>query len=198
MNEPIERAQEITGKVTARQLLAVVRAGERLYMHGKAVYNRPSYSDAFTFEVSAPKKTNGVEITARIEVPGYVSNGETSERKVHTDSLDGHAWTTYCNAFRPTSGFWHIGYGERIRDVLELLPGDAEVSFHVYLDAGTNELLVCAETSVRGGRFTESGLHSDHLYLVAECNVRGKKRERRFLIDVSTGAHNSARFGYQR
>jgi hypothetical protein len=194
MNEPIERAQEDTGKVTARQLLTVVRAGDRVYMHGAATPNRPSYSDAFVFDVSAATRGPGkVEQTTRLRVPGYVSSGNTSERKRNVSQSDGHVWMTYGEAFKPMSGFWSVCSHERLVDILELLPADAHVAIHVYLDAGTNELLVCSDVTLPNGR--ESGLHSDWLVLVAEYTVRGKRRERRFIVDTSTGAHNSARFG---
>jgi hypothetical protein len=80
--------------------------------------------------------------------------------------------------------------------VLELLPRDAEVSFEISLDAGTNEYLIRAECPMNYG--TQSGLHADRFTLIAEYESRGKRKARRFLIDTSCVAHNSARFGAPR
>jgi hypothetical protein len=210
MNESVERAQETTGKVTARQLLALVRKGsDSLYMHGEAVHGRPSYSDAFTFTVSAVEKrerfkaidgstVRGAETTTTLDVPGWVSNGNTSKttERMHTDSYDGRSYRVvrYSEAFSPTKGFWPLYRNDSLLNVLELLPGDALVSFHVYLDAGTNEYLVRASAPMNFS--TESGLHCDKLFLVAEHMVRGKAKTRSFCIGSSCGPHNTARFGY--
>lgn len=202
MNEPTEFAQGVTGKLTAKQLRIAIREARRMrgdfrmFAHGVAVEGRASYSDAFVFELSLAvedRKAASKSCTV-VKVPGWVSNGSTSERKEHMSETDGHRWTTYAEAYRPTRGFWSLFSTEgALYDLLCLLPGDAEVAFHVYLDAGSNEYLIRAECPM--GRFSESGLHSDHFYLVSTSTVRGKRREQRFLIDVSTGAHNSARFG---
>lgn len=201
MNEAIERAQARTGKVTARQLLETIRAGgDSLFMHGEAPHDRPSYSDAFVFTLTSTRKDRktDVETSTKLDVPGYVSNGSTSETKEHTRNEDGqiHTWKTQPTAFRPVRGFWSLRYNENLRNVLELLPRDAEVAFHVYLDAGTHEYLIRAVCDMQFGR--EEGLHADRLYLVVATTERGKRKERRFLIDTSTGPHNSARFGSPR
>jgi len=199
MNEPIQRAQQRTGRVTARQLLACIRAGQdSLYTHGKAVFDRPSYSDAFTFTVTSvhqdktfPRTVRAshtdVETVTKLDVPGYVSNGHTSAVEQRT-STDGRKYNRYTEAFRPDGGFWSLSYctRDRLVDALSLLPGEAEIAFYVYLDAGTNETLV------------DAGLHGDHLYLVASTVRRGKAKVRSFLLDVSTGPHNTARFGAYR
>jgi hypothetical protein len=213
VNESVERAQERTGPVTARQLLALVRkvrkGEDSLYLHGKAVHGRPSYSDAFIFTISAVERHDAfkaidgrtmrdVETTTTLDVPGWVTDGHTSkaEETTHTDSYNGREYKVarYTEAFRPTKGFWSLTYNETLRDVLELLPGDALVSLHVYLDAGTNEYLVRASAPMNFG--TEQGLHGDRLYLVAAHTVRGKAKTRRFLLCSTCGPHNTARFGY--
>lgn len=197
INEPVEFCQKRTGKVTARQLLDVVRSGnDSVYMHGEAAIDRASYSDAFVFTVSAVSKYGKAEKVTKIDVPGWVSNGQTSVTR--ECSNEGARWTVYANAYRPSQGFWYIDRHKdgRLAAILELLPRDAEVSFHVYLDAGTNEYLVTATSKLH--HYVETGLHADSLFLVAQWSERGKVKERTFLIDTSCGAHNSARFGSPR
>jgi hypothetical protein len=203
MNHSTEIAQGTTGKVTAKQLLAVVRhatqsrfSGGSVFMHADAVYGRPSYSDAFTFDLSATDRWDSRQaITTKITVPGCVRGGHTSKREDR--EYDGRTEKHFCEAYKPTRGHWSLMCRERsLADVLELLPRDAEVSFEVHLDAGTNQYLANAVTTPGSG--TERGLHADHLYLVAKVTTRGKAREMRFLIDTTAGAHNSARFGSPR
>lgn len=205
INEPIEHAQKTTGKVTAKQLLTALRAGDgKAGLHGRAAHERASYSDSFVFlaRTSRKDRKSGAEQVTEIEVPGWVSNGTTSETEEHTAAPDSglsrRRWFTYSNAFRPMKGFWWLfAAEERLRDALECLPGDAQVSFHVALDHGTSELHIGA--TVTTDFATYKGLHTDHLYLVAECKGRnGKSKTRTFLIDASTGVHNTARFGSPR
>jgi hypothetical protein len=196
--EGVERAQKSTGKVTAGALLETVRFGcDSLYVHARAVHDRPSYSDAFVFTLSAVQKgKNKSETTQKLDVPGSVRNGNTSERKEHQSTESGK-WVTYSEAFQPTSGFWSLGGGrDRLVDVLELLPRDAEVSFEIALDAGTNELLVRSDVQTNYG--VERGLHADRFSLVVEHKVRGRTKVRRYTVDTSCCAHNTARFGVGR
>jgi hypothetical protein len=180
MNEPIEHAQKTTGRVTARDLLALLKAGaDSLTLHGEADPTRASYSDAFVFTVGTTSRTGPrVEQTHTLEAPGWVSNGYTSDRETRT--YEGRSYPKYATAFRPTRGFWFLSYcRDRLLSLLEILPKNAEISFFVYLDAGTSETL------------TNAGLHADWLYLVT--GHRGKRRD--YLLDVSTTDHGSARFG---
>jgi hypothetical protein len=200
LNEPVEHAQKTTGVVTAKALVTVIRAarGGDVSLHGHTAHDRASYSDAFVFEVTATDRGNGrdkVERRTTIEVPGYVSNGHTSTREERT--FDGSKVVAYREVYRPLKGHWWLSYqADRVLDILELLPSDAEVSFHVYLDAGTCELLVRAEAPMNYERI--QGLHGDALYLEASYLVRGKRKVRRFLLDTQVSAHNSARFGSPR
>lgn len=198
MNEPIERAQALTGKVTARALLALARKGSAIGIHGTAVHDRPSYSDAFTFEcrVKVKDRKSGSETSTTLDVPGYVSNGNTSAREIRKSTLDANGWMAYTDTFRPERGFWYLYSHDRLCDLLEILPPDCEVALWVYLDAGTNENLIRAEADM--GYSKEQGMHADRLYLVAKTTTRGKVKTREFLIDCSTGWHNSARFGWAR
>lgn len=169
MNEPTEHAQKRTGAVTVRALLAVLRGCASASLHGYAAPERASYSDSFIFDVTAKHETKGIETRKTLAVPGWVSNGTTDDGSTH----------------RPEKGFWWLyGVTDRIVDVLDLLPANAEVAFHVYQDAGTNPSLADAK------------LHADHLYLCASYPYRGKRVTRTYMIDTHTGKHNSARFGY--
>lgn len=203
MNEPIDYAQKTTGKVTAKQVLACIRAGgDSLYLHGVAAYDRASYSDAFIFTMSSVHKTRRregegrpVETTTKLEIPGYVSNGRTSERETRQGGVGFGPYTEFTGVFKPLKGFWSLTGGENtvIRDVLEVLPGDAEIAFRVALDYGTHEYLVRADIPMNHETF--HGLHADHLYLVATYTVRGKRKTREYLIDTQIIPHNTARFG---
>lgn len=191
MNEPIVRAQVETGKVKAKQLLDLVRFGGRLFMHGLATYGRPSYSDSYIFEVTSKreKTSRSCEESRMLAVPGYVSNGNTSKREEN-----GSKYMRYVEAYRPLEGFWSFSCGrENLLAILDLLPRDAEVAFFVYLDAGTNELLVRADVKLPWG--DEQGLHADKVCLIASWTSRGNRVVREFMIDSSCGAHNSGRFG---
>jgi hypothetical protein len=204
MNESIETAQACTGKTTAGQLREVIRYGVKsCYMRGHATPERESYSNAFTFTLTAIESENykaGYIAEKKLNVPGHVSNGSTSLRKEHTSLSDSSKWTTYDEAYRPLQGFWSLSLGarERLLDVLDLLPKDAEVAFRVYLDSGTNGYLIAAECKMGYHNYPESGLHTDSLYLIVRQNVRGKEKVREFLLDWNTTAHNSARFGSPR
>jgi len=198
-NEPTEFSETLTGKVTAKALLACVKLGsDSLSLHAVAAVGRASYSDAFVFEITARRteRKKNAETTSRLDVPGYVSNGHDSTREERV--FEGRKVVSYAGVHRPTKGHWFLSYAprERLLDVLELLPSEAEVSFFVYLDAGTNENLIRADVHTNYG--TEQGLHSDHLYLEATWVSRGKRVVRRYLVDVSTGSHNTARFGVGR
>lgn len=192
MNEPIQCAQKQTGKVTAKALLEIVRQGDRHFFHGRATHNRESYSDSFIFEFTSKQTAtkDRVETSRTLDVPGWVSNGNTSAREERT--YDGRRYWRYVDVYRPTSGFEQID-SELLRDVLEVLPIDAEVGFHVYLDAMTSELLVSADSKLH--YMTEQGLHGDKVYLVAWYERRGKRVQRKFIVSAHVCAHNSARFG---
>lgn len=197
MNEPTEFAVRTqTGVTYAKMLLAVVREGtEGLSLHGYATPDRASYSDSFSFEIKGVQKQHAspkehscyTTSTCSVRVPGWVNNGHTSERAPGANNFSG--------VHRPLTGFWYLSGDprDRMRDILELLPGGAEISFQVYLDAGTNELLIRADVLMTYDHHI--GLHGDHLYMHATYNVRGKPKTRTFLIDTHTSAHNSARFG---
>jgi hypothetical protein len=198
--EPIDCAQKHTGVVTAHTLLQLVRkATDSLYMHGRAVHDRASYSNAFIFDMSATEKSGRVETAHKLDLPGEVSNGNTSARTLRksSDGVFGD-YMNYTETFRPERGFWSLGLcgRDRLIDVLELLPRDAEVSFRVELDANTNEYHVRATCAMN--RETVEGLHGDRLVLHVESTVRGKRKVRSYIIDTSTGAHNTARFGVSR
>jgi len=201
MNGSVEDAVKHTGQVTAKQLREVIRAfpranDRRRFMHGRIPYDRPSYSSAFIFTVRCVnrEREKRTETEAKIDVPGYVSNGHTSQRETRTH--ENSTWQVYSEPYRPRHGFWSLDHLDTLETALELLPADASVAFHVYLDAGTHEYLIRADASMQFG--TEHGLHADQLYLVASFMKRGKPVELRFLLDTSIGAHNSARFGAPR
>ena len=198
MNEPIEHAQRIHGKTTAKQLLDVCKHGyEALSLHGEPTLDRASYSDSFTFEIRARKDRDDKEARTLTGIAGYVSNGQTSH--VEEVRLPGGARYLRANeGYRPTSGFWFLTGcpRERLIPVLELLPKNATVAFYVYLDAGTHDLLLSADCKMHA--YSEKGLHGDHLYLKASYMKNDKEKQVEFLIDSHVSAHNTARFGSPR
>lgn len=144
-----------------------------------------SWSDAAIGTMTFKKEVKGVETFTEVrDIPCVIRNGHTNE--IETYTYDGRTRERYSGVYKPTKGFWYLAYNETLLAVLEGLPARAEVSFEVYLDAGTNEPLVKAR------------MHSDFLYLVAKWTSGKKTVTRRFLIDVSTGEHNTARFGNSR
>lgn len=193
LNEPVESAQNHTGKVTVQDLIRVVKGcSDTMSLHGEATPDRASYSDSFCFEFRGTSRAHRTEHSQSIRVPGYVSNGNTSATETYT--YEGRQRIKYSDPFRPLKGFWFLGYHQRtLLDILEMLPKDAEVSFHVYLDAGTTENHIRAV--VEGNYGTDRGLHSDFLYLDVCYMHRGKRKERRYLIDTHTGLHSYGRFG---
>jgi hypothetical protein len=197
MNGSIETAQKRTGKTTAKQLIAVIKtAPENCGLFGYVIPARESWEDSFIFEMKATKGrsygSKGPETITSIEVPGYVSNGNISER---ADSVEHPRYSN--EAYRPVKGYWSLHYNEDFLGLLKLLPGDAEVAFCVALDAGTHAYLIQAD-SCPGDRVPYKGLHCDLLYLYASWESRGKRVMRRFLIDEVVVPHNSARFGTPR
>ena len=169
---------------TTRELLDTIKGCESVGLHGEAVCGRESYSDAFVFRTVATIRKQGQETKKEIVVHGRVSNGHSDDKKT-CKSTAGRTFEVYSGVYRPERGFWWLCAGAlSLKDVLAVLPGGAEVTFHVYLDAGTNEILV------------DRCLHADQLYLIAKYLHRGKPVERRFLLDTSIGSHNIARFGY--
>lgn len=170
MNEPTEHAQKTTGPVTAGALLAVLRNCASASLHGTAAPDRAEWSDSFTFRMVARFERKGVTSQKEIHVPGWVSNGRTDDPEI---------------VHRPRAGFWWLyAVTDRLVDALELLPADAQIAFHVYLDAGTTEALRRAQ------------LHGDRLTLHAHYSRRGKTVTRSILLDAQTGPHNTARFGF--
>ncbi len=190
----VESAQTRTGKVTARQLLNVLKQGSRTcYLHGEALPGREFYSGAYVFTVTAVAEKNGTEIETRVEVPGHVGNGNTSEKHIRQKGrLD--EWHTFDGVYRPLKGYWSLfAHQTQLMSLLRVLPKDAEVSFAVKLDYGTHEYLVRSDAKMN--RETFEGLHADHLYLEARYMSRGEVVRAEFLIDVSVTPHNTARFG---
>ena len=192
----METTTENTLVVTAKELKHLVKLGtDSLTLRGKADPNRPSYSDAFLFDVGASKKVHSRLISSTMTVPGRVGNGNTSKTKEHKEGFD--RWVAYSEPFQPTSGFWSLSYvQDRLLAILDLLPKDAEVAFEVALDYGTNEYLTRANATMNYE--TYQGFHHDHLYLVVYRTVRGERKRSWFLLDTQVVPHNTARFGYGR
>lgn len=187
MNEPTVHAQKSTGKVTAKDVLSILKGCESASLYGRAALGRATWSDSFVFDLVATYRRRGIETSREVSVPGWVSNGHDNEKKTYASFADGRKTEVYCGTHRPERGFWWLyAVTDRVIDVLDLLPSNAEIAFHVYLDAGTNATL------------TDATLHADHLYMVATYTSRGKQVQRRFLIDASAGAHTTARFGVYR
>lgn len=164
-------------------LRPALRKGGRAYCHAEALPGRESYSDAAEFNFSVEK---GKLMTTGYKLPGIIRNGHDDVVRMVKPSDDGSEYPVYDGVYRPLQGFFQCSYSDTLSSALESLPDDAAVSIEVYLDAGTNELCV------------ERRLHVDHIYLHAKW-YRGKKEHKRtFLLQSSTGLHNSARFGSAR
>ncbi len=169
-----------------KRLAKMGKAG-RLYLHVEEKPFRESYSDdaIFTLTCATDIEIEGGQDTKKEvfnSIPGKIRNGTTSTKEYRT-SLGGKQFPVYTETFRPSGGYWSLYAVDGFGSIMELVPNDASISFEVYLDAGTTEGMM------------EVGFHGDYLYLVVTRVKRGKEVKTRFLVDVSTGPHNSARFG---
>ncbi len=171
--------------ITARALARALKGYSHVSLHAIADPRRESWSDAVTVEVTASHGYAGrsePDTRTTIAMDGTVHGGHSDS--VHEYEYEGGSRVRYDGAHRPSEGYWTLMYGApTLRALVDLLPPDAALTWDVYLDAGTHE----AATRVR--------FHVDHLYLLARYKVRGKDVETKFLVDVSCGPHNSARFG---
>lgn len=166
---------------TTIALKTLLKTYSRFFIHGHRVLNAPSYSDRFVFELTGTFSSHDSERTI-VELEGDVHGGHTD--KLESYQYENHTHYKPSEAFRPTQGFWSLYAGEqRLRDAVESIPDDAKVSLEVYLDFSSNEVT------------NQACLHTDVLFLRANWK-RGKRDiERKFIVDVSTCRHNSARFG---
>jgi len=196
-------SQEITGKVTAKELRKFLskkpsKGWSTVFtaLRAEKVAEQPSYTRAFVFYLSVTWRKGGDynnEIREEIKLPGYVSFGNTSETAVaHSEH---GPYTVYTEVYSPSHGFWSLYATDRaLSDLLEVLPASAEVGFSVGLDHGTTEGMKQSEVHHHRGP-SEKGLHGDHLYLLAKWKRGTKTFEKKFLLDTVTVPHNSARFG---
>lgn len=122
--------------------------------------------------------------------PGGASTFEAMPVKGKISGSKGH---------NPERGAWHVWGTDGLLAIVEMLPKAAEVTFFVYLGAGTNQYLESATRGKADTRLGEvspfEGLFCDHLYVEADFERRGKRVRRRYLLSTSTTPHNSARFG---
>ena len=167
-----------TALVALRKAARRQNAG-RIFLHGQRNYDSPTWTNEWTFTVSCQQYNKS---TVKVDVPGYVSNGHTSEIEEYV--YEGRKDVRYSGHYKPQNGFWSLfGSADQLTTALESIPDDAEIRFDVSLDGGTNQLMVRA------------GLHGDFLRLNAVWSRNGKRIERKFLIDTACSEHNSARFG---
>jgi hypothetical protein len=182
---PATEADKRTPNPTLAALRQLVRECHDFYVHAHADPRRESWSDAFIFELTGKRKVGGAEVSVKVEVKGRVSNGHTSEFVVEPRKGDFGPYPRHTEVFRPEKGFWSLHNHTVFRSAVMALPVDVEPTFYIYLDAGTNQTLI------------PHGLHSDHFYLEGKREGR-KVQTWQFLLDVSAGAHNTARFGSPR
>lgn len=165
-------------------LKAAIKKYSRFYFHGERVPNAPSYSDPFTFKLTCAhfNSIKNKEHTV-FEIIGNVHGGHTN--KISWHKHDGLEYPHPEEGFRPVTGFWSLGgVDDYFKSAIRSIPNDAELSLEVYLDSGTNEILMREE------------LHCDTLILHAKWSRGEKQHKREYLIGLQVGRHNSARFGY--
>lgn len=128
--------------------------------------------------LSFVKDEDGIETRAKVEkIPARIVSGHTDA--VETRNGEDH----YSETFKPRKGSWCLFYCEELTSAFEAIPSHADVRLDVLLDNGTNQYV------------TKARLHCDELRLVARWKSGQKTIERRFSLDTTCGAHNSARFG---
>lgn len=174
---------------TTVALKGMLKKYDTFYFHGARELDAPEYSDPFIFTMTAAFNNYGPnkrEEKSTLDIRGDVRGGHTDTIRMVESTLGGKPWPRADEGYRPRRGFWSLYCGEELlRSAMASIPDDAEVSLSVYLDAGTNQYLLMANPV----------LHGDHLYLHAEWKRGSKQYKRKFLIDTTTSAHNSARFG---
>lgn len=169
---------------TLATLRTTIKRATRFYIHADRDLCAPSYSDAANFVLTCVRsvRVNGKdhEIKSTVEIPGRITHGHTSKVEWHK-GYDGRDFPVYSEPYRAEHGYESLS-DEVFRSAVLSIPARCEPRFLVSLDGGTNEYQI------------KAGLHTDYVYL--EAYDPGKSQTlRRFLIDASTGAHNSARFG---
>jgi hypothetical protein len=169
---------------TLAALRELVRTCHDFYVHAYARHDRESWSDDFVFELTGKRNVGGKEVSVKVEVRGRVSNGHTSDFEiVKRTGSDFGDYPRYTECFRPQRGFWSLHNRDVFKSAVMALPLDVEPTFFVYLDAGTNQTLI------------PHGLHSDHFYLHGKRQGDRKEQKWEYLLDVTCGRHNTARFG---
>lgn len=170
---------------TLRNFLKAMKYDTRLFLHGDAKFDRPSWSDEYVFTLTrVDKKPGDIEIKSTIEIPGIVRNGTTSHLTTH-QSMSGKPFEEYTEPYRPLRGYWSLYACDTFVNLIKTLSPRAEVTLEISLDGGTN------------GYLKKNGLHTDYLYLATTTRVDKSDRtiKRLYLMDSETGEHNTARFG---
>lgn len=172
-----------TPNATLAALRDMVKTCTRFRLHGYRDPRNDSYGNQWVFEFTGVKRgteDTNAETLVRINVSGSINPGHTSTLEKREPNED----PAYAERFRPVKGFWSLSYRDEIvRSAVMALPVDVEPRFVVCLDAGTNL------NAVRVGH------HIDKLYFMGKRESARKNQEWSFILDVSAGPHNTARFG---
>lgn len=172
---------------TVKAMRDALRTGGTAHIHvdtdpTAAEWARDTMLVRLTVKCEARVGVKRAESKVTVEgIPGLLRAGHT-DAVTRCTSAD-RAWNAYSETYQPKKGFWYLACCYELNTALESIPSHASVRFEIYLDSHSNETLVNAR------------LHGDSLRLVATWN-QGKREVRRvFLLDVSVGPHNSARYG---
>ena len=169
---------------TVKDMLAVLKQknGGDLYMRTRRTTSASWETDVHVGTLCSVSSSfhKGAKQTSEIDCLVRVIAG-------HRNALDKYgAYASEDNTYEPSNGHWSLSGFERERliNLLTMLPKSANVEFEVHLDHFST--IALARVSI----------HADALFLVATVTDRGGKAKRlSFLVDASSGEHNSARFG---
>jgi hypothetical protein len=189
---PSDMLEDRLPAVTAGQLLKLFAPRKRGTLRASLFAQRDPLAprwrrDRATYRMRVTHELrDGVREDSTVEVRGWVGNGylDGTTRVPSSGPFSGYARYSSEpeNVYEPTSGSW-IFVEDRLRDVLAVLPRDAEVEFRTVLD------------NYDAGPLAERGVHHDRLVLRARWTRGRKAFDREYQVAESVGPHDTARFG---
>lgn len=151
----------------------------RFFAHFRKDHSAPSYDRGAAIATITIVDGDDHAVSTKVEVSAHIKSGYTDATEMR--EYDGRTEERYSEEYAPTQGFVSFSHDAFVSAV-QSVPKHARITLGVYLDAGNLTLI-------------PARLHCDNVYLIARWTEGKHEITRRFLIDTSTGPHNSARFG---
>ena len=182
-------------ETTAGQLLDLMKPRKRhhvsVYVHARRDTTAPNYirdRAIWTLSVAHEPYNGGHRnrTVSTVDIPGWIGTGFKDATVKVPRSGDFGGYVKYSddpsNLHTPDRGYESLIF-DRLYSYLRLVPRKARVSLRINFDNWTQ------------GPIAEAAIHVDGIDLRCEWQTGRTRRQVDFLIDVSAGAHNSARFG---